>query len=209
MLYVIYLSVLLIHLTSLFGGITELEVVSKLLLMPLLMVIVVQQPPQKRMPRLITALGFSFIGDALLLFDSPDFFLLGLGSFLIAHLFYVSLFFDKRSFNAKNRKKLVVTGSFVLLYDVLFLLLVQDNLRSFALPVILYVLVISTMLFMAINRPKEINGYAFVLLGAALFVLSDSLIGLNKFYSSIPYARVLIMATYGAGQYLIVRGLTR
>ncbi len=40
----------------------------------------------------------------------------------------------------------------------------------------------------------------------ALFVLSDSLIALNKFHSPVPYARELIMTTYYAGQGLIIWG---
>jgi len=40
-----------------------------------------------------------------------------------------------------------------------------------------------------------------------LFLLSDSMIAFNKFNSDIPLAGFLIMITYIAAQYLIMRGL--
>jgi len=45
--------------------------------------------------------------------------------------------------------------------------------------------------------------------GSALFVLSDTFIALDKFYIPIPHNKWIVMITYIAGQYLIVRGITR
>lgn len=45
-----------------------------------------------------------------------------------------------------------------------------------------------------------------MLAGAALFVLSDSVLAINKFYQSFELAGLLIMLTYGAAQYFIVKG---
>jgi uncharacterized membrane protein YhhN len=45
-----------------------------------------------------------------------------------------------------------------------------------------------------------------MMLGAVLFVVSDSLLAINKFYSSFELAGVLIMLTYGMAQLLIVTG---
>jgi uncharacterized membrane protein YhhN len=42
--------------------------------------------------------------------------------------------------------------------------------------------------------------------GALFFVVSDSLLAINKFYQAFPFAGLLIMLTYCAAQYFIVRG---
>jgi uncharacterized membrane protein YhhN len=49
-------------------------------------------------------------------------------------------------------------------------------------------------------------------LGAILFILSDSVIALNKFKSddlNIPMPRLIIMVTYILGQFLIVEGVIK
>jgi uncharacterized membrane protein YhhN len=44
-------------------------------------------------------------------------------------------------------------------------------------------------------------------LGSVLFVISDSLLAVNKFVFALPYAPVWIMGTYLTAQYWIVRGM--
>ena len=46
-------------------------------------------------------------------------------------------------------------------------------------------------------------------LGAMLFVVADSLIGLNKFVQPFPYAVEVIVSCYFSGQALIAWGLLR
>jgi len=43
--------------------------------------------------------------------------------------------------------------------------------------------------------------------GAILFVISDGVIAVNKFAFEVPGERILVMSTYIAAQYLIIRGL--
>jgi uncharacterized membrane protein YhhN len=45
--------------------------------------------------------------------------------------------------------------------------------------------------------------------GAVLFVLSDSLLAINKFYQPLAFAGTLIMLTYCAAQYFIVMGFIK
>jgi len=42
--------------------------------------------------------------------------------------------------------------------------------------------------------------------GALLFVISDSVLAINKFYQSFEMAGVIIMLTYGLAQLFIVQG---
>ena len=64
------------------------------------------------------------------------------------------------------------------------------------------------MLLTVLHRWNNVskNSFWFVLVGATLFVLSDSLIAVSKFVAPFPMSGILIMATYGIGQYLIVEG---
>jgi uncharacterized membrane protein YhhN len=59
----------------------------------------------------------------------------------------------------------------------------------------------------AAERHTNIKSYGFVLIGAILFIISDSLIAINKFAFSIPLSDLWVMSTYIAAQYLIVQGV--
>jgi uncharacterized membrane protein YhhN len=48
-----------------------------------------------------------------------------------------------------------------------------------------------------------------VLVGAVLFILSDSTIALNKFLQHFEAASLLVMTTYAAAQWLIVWGIAK
>ena len=45
--------------------------------------------------------------------------------------------------------------------------------------------------------------------GALLFVLSDSILAIHKFYMPFALAGTMIMLTYGCAQYLIVQGAVK
>ena len=45
--------------------------------------------------------------------------------------------------------------------------------------------------------------------GAFLFVVSDSVLAINKFYQSFEAAGIIIMLTYALAQLFIIKGATR
>jgi uncharacterized membrane protein YhhN len=51
------------------------------------------------------------------------------------------------------------------------------------------------------------KSYYYVLIGTLLFLISDTLLALNKFVWDIPYAGMGIMSTYMAAQLLITEGI--
>ena len=68
------------------------------------------------------------------------------------------------------------------------------------------------MSMMALNRKGRVGMISFLLvfIGSVLFVLSDSMIALNKFQVlDIPRSGFWIMLAYIPAQYLIMRGLTK
>ena len=75
--------------------------------------------------------------------------------------------------------------------------------------VFVYAITISTMLLMAIKgyfnwkKPNNLT----VLLGALIFVSSDSILAINKFHSELPKSGFLIMITYIVAQFLITKGI--
>jgi uncharacterized membrane protein YhhN len=79
------------------------------------------------------------------------------------------------------------------------------------LPVRIYGVVISMMFLLAMhmlfikNRPAG----KWMMIGALLFVISDSTLAFNKFYQSFEIAGPLIMLTYGLAQLFIVEGAAR
>lgn len=157
---------------------------------------------------MLPALLLSWQGDVLLVFEDQDplFFILGLGSFLLAHVAYCLFFAGVwRRENIRMRLPLVAA---VAAYYTGLLLLLWPGLGPMKMPVTVYGAVISVMLLLALHTgalPRRNIGFAFIL-GALLFVLSDSLLALNRFYTPLPYAGILIMLTYGLAQWQLVKG---
>jgi uncharacterized membrane protein YhhN len=158
---------------------------------------------------ILTALVFSWCGDVLLQLTQFNelFFLAGLGSFLLAQVMYLAAFFSTQGKN-------LITGSLswalipVAAYGAALLYYLWDGLGDMKIPVLVYAVVILTMLSAAINRKAKVNRLSFLLVlsGAILFVLSDSMIAVNKFRLPFDLARLAIMLTYVTAQYLIITG---
>ena len=150
----------------------------------------------------VVGLFFAFMGDVFLLSDS--YFLFGLGSFLIMQIVYAICFFKQRgSFTISK-----IAGVFLVVCATgltLFKLLPSLE-SSMTLPVIIYSSAIGLMAIAAILRSHKNNSYLLVLLGVVSFLISDAILGWNKFAGSLPYAGLLIMGTYILAQYLIVKG---
>jgi uncharacterized membrane protein YhhN len=67
------------------------------------------------------------------------------------------------------------------------------------------------MAMQALFRYGRTNSKSFTLVfaGAISFMLSDSLLAINKFMQPLPLAGLAIMFTYILAQYLIVEGVVR
>lgn len=74
------------------------------------------------------------------------------------------------------------------------------------IPVIAYLFVIATMGFLAIRSKFSLK---WAVLGALVFILSDSLIAINKFILDLPYERIWVMSTYYAAQWMLVSGFLK
>lgn len=163
---------------------------------------------------LLIALLFSWIGDIILLFADRGelYFIFGLVAFLISHVVYIFLF-NKQLKPKKDRNRAIYWSGVtaIIAYLMIFLSILLPSLGELTIPVFVYALVISTMLLFALKGfliwQKPASWY--VLLGAIVFVSSDSILAFDKFYSPIMYNSFFIMVTYILAQYLIVVGILK
>jgi uncharacterized membrane protein YhhN len=159
--------------------------------------------------RIFVGLIFGLGGDIFLMLSGKEFFMYGLLSFLLCHLFYISAFTldHKSNPTAINPYFKWAVGIFAMFCSGLFFYL-QPKLGGMRLPVLIYAMVISFMAIMAVNRFNKVNFFSFkvVLFGALFFLLSDSILAINKFATPIAESGILIMSTYMMAQYLIVYG---
>jgi uncharacterized membrane protein YhhN len=205
-----YLVVLFINVVSHETGDYLLQHASKPLLMPLLAGYFLSEAKNKHsLSRwVLAALFFSWAGDVLLMFQEKDsmFFMLGLSAFLLAHVFYIVFFLGiKNREQVKFRPLLLVI---VAVYYAGLIYLLYPKLANMRMPVMVYGVVISAMFMLAMHMlfiKKEIAG-KYMISGALLFVVSDSVLAINKFYQPFDGAGIIIMLTYGLAQLFIVKG---
>ncbi|WP_153798660.1 lysoplasmalogenase [Foetidibacter luteolus] len=190
---------------------------TKGLLMPLLMLLLLLQSAQsaKVYPRnlILGALLLSFAGDILLLKSlDPRFFIAGLLCFLGVQLLYI-FFFRRVIRNRKvNMGLLATTAAGMFIYILLFLWILWNPAKELRVPVIVYAVALSAMLVAAVTTTARKSlvkiTTQFYIPGAIFFVLSDSLLAIEKFVVHEKFIEVLVMITYGVAQYLITTGAT-
>ncbi|MBS1947790.1 MAG: lysoplasmalogenase [Bacteroidetes bacterium] len=162
---------------------------------------------------LLCALFFSFSGDVFLLFEkeTPYWFILGLAGFLIAHIFYIALFIHVKKGNRPKKKINAFVVLLIAAYTTCLYLLLSPSLGDLKVPVLIYSIVLSCM-FLAGIHTFDFSQQKFgrlCIIGAAFFVMSDSLLAINKFYGSFEGSGFLVMLTYDLAQLLIVLGITK
>jgi uncharacterized membrane protein YhhN len=209
---VIFISLLLADLIAVSMDLKPLEYVFKPSLMLALGVYFFQQTAKltdkKQRNRVLGGIFFSLLGDVFLMFSGG--FIFGLGAFLIAHLCYISAFILDNQGLVFSKCDRFMAAIGVLAYGIVFLSTVLPKVAStLQIPILVYGLTIMTMLLTALNRWKnvETSSFQWVLIGAILFVLSDSLIAISRFVQPFPLSGIAIMLTYAAGQFLIIKGV--
>ncbi|MBP7356353.1 MAG: lysoplasmalogenase [Longilinea sp.] len=148
---------------------------------------------------------FSLLGDVLLL--SNSLFMEGLAAFLLGHVFYIVSFNPTPPpFEWINGLLIVVvgTGGFFVVRTIRRGLLRRAAGRKLRMAVIIYGSIISLMMLSALFtllRPEWPDKAAVLaVLGGGLFVLSDSLLGYDRFVQRLPHGRFWVMLTYHLGQ---------
>ena len=154
---------------------------------------------QSNIPKLfIVGLLFSMCGDFILNIDHQQAFLYGLGSFFIAHLFYIICL---GFWTFKKRLYSILAIIFAISGASSFLIFPQ--LGQLFVPVLAYMII---LLIMSLSTVFSKKSNLWLIIGGISFMISDSIIGLNKFYMSIAFSNVLIMTSYYFAQYSLLNG---
>ena len=213
-LHLVLLIIVVIELTGRFTDNIRLEYPVKPLIMIWMAVYFLIYSKKKNftIPVLI-AFFFSWLGDNFLMLSGKNelFFFAGVGGFFLAQLSYIYIFSKYSEENRQGylrKKPLLII--FFLLYVAGIYIVLLPGLEGIMKPVILvYALSLMAMSMMALNRRGRVNppSFRYVFAGSILFLLSDSMIAINKFSTEFPLAGFWIMITYISAQYLIMRGL--
>ena len=148
------------------------------------------------------ALLFSIIGDYA---GSCHNFMAQMGSFAVAHIFYVVFFirrFIRKDYKLTTKMKgyLLMLGicTAALLSFVFVKIVPSAPAGLLRIGVGIYATLICTMLYTALMQRSSL--YA---LGAVLFVVSDFILAWNKFVEPVPYRTILVIGTYLSAQWLL------
>lgn len=173
-------------------------------------------PTPARSNIVMLAITFSFLGDSFLLYERHNaiYFIVGLLSFLLAHVFYIMVFRRYRNLDEESSLETVQKARMafpVILAATGLVVVLYPHLGDLRLPVIVYAGVLMFMVLNALFRFQKTSASSFwmVSAGAVLFMISDSILAVNKFLQPVTYAGVWIMSSYLAGQFLIIKGVIR
>jgi len=209
-----FLLVLLVNLIAVYSNSESLQFITKPLLMPLLAIYLLLRTNtinSNLKGWIFLALFFSWAGDIFLLFEErgSNFFLFGLSAFLVAQVFYIVFFHNIRMREYIRGNALLLL--LVIVYYSILINVLSPYLGNMKLPVRIYGVVLSFMVMLAMHTMLGKNKKAalWMTMGAILFVVSDSLLAFNKFFSPFNNAGVIIMLTYGLAQLFITEGAVR
>ncbi|KGR79351.1 membrane protein [Ureibacillus manganicus DSM 26584] len=173
-----------------------LKMVFKLIPMILVLLIaLLSNASNTKFYKLIVLIGLIFcaIGDYTL-----QWFIIGLTSFLIGHLFYIRAFLSTNEQKTPSAAKiLLIIFGLVMAFFILSAIIQTGN-YVLAIAVFCYIAVILTMGWTSFRTNSK-----FAIIGAFLFIISDSVLAINKFVIPVEFSHQLIMSTYYGAQIFI------
>jgi uncharacterized membrane protein YhhN len=199
-----------VHLYAIVAQMPTIRIISKCLLLPLLIIYLTVSTPNttaiKKMALL--ALFFSWLGDVVLLSEG-NYFVLGMLAFTMAHVRNGKILVRLQAFQLTGATWIglgLALGTISLVYYFL-----QTSLETFLIPVVVYMVFISTvwvLSFNLTNHPKyKAAAINFFIPGMFLFVLSDGILAFNKFLLHQPERwDIWVMLTYALAQWLLTEG---
>lgn len=171
---------------------------------------------------LIFAQVFGLAGDVFLLMRDR-WFLLGLGSFLVGHLLYISILGRSiwqavQVFGFKAHWSGWILLCFLIwgIVLALFYRIIAPKSPRLTMPLLLWIpiqvygwilsgLVVMSIMALA-SAPNFSSRLLFLMVGSVLFFISDSLLAYDRFKKKLPRVRVWIMITYHLAQFSLAVG---
>lgn len=163
------------------------------------------QPVSRGYQALVCAgLLFSLAGDVFLMLPR-DRFVAGLASFLAAHLFYVAAFAPRPPTLAAPLALAALVA-----YGLVLLRALWPRLGGLRAPVAVYAAALLVMAWQAAERWAVLDTAPALLaaLGAALFVVSDSVLAWERFRRKHAHGQAVVLGTYYAAQWLIASSIS-
>lgn len=208
-----FFVVSVLNLAAIIFSVSILFSVTKPLLVLSLMAYYTMAVPSKSKTFLL-ALFFCLAGDVLLMFVEKNelFFMGGLAAFLVGHILYIVTY--RQHQQAGMGEELLTTQKIrfalpIVLAGTGLMTILYSSLGGLQIPVMIYAIVLMVMTITALHRYGKTTtaSYWQVLLGAILFMVSDSMLAINKFLRPFDHASLAIMITYITAQYFIVKGI--
>ncbi len=139
------------------------------------------------------ALVFCLLGDIALMFHGDAAFIAGLSSFLVGHLLFAAAFLH--GVPSLMPGHLAWIGG---LFGAIGLYILMPRVGRLRIPVVAYIAVLLAMWLAADARLTQIGGESAmrVLIGASVFIASDSLLAWDRFVKPLPISQPLILGTY-------------
>lgn len=145
----------------------------------------------------VMGLIVSMIADGVLYW-----FMIGLVTFFIAHIFYIV------AFRHIARKPMPIWAAIVLIFYGIGMAVwlagsqFTTGQTVLGIAIIAYICAITTMGWMAIR-----TGLPLAIIGALLFIFSDSILAIDRFVYTIPFRDALVMISYYAAQVFIAASI--
>jgi len=212
---VLYLMLLFLHCLCIQFEWDFAQFYTKIILLPFLLRLFILQYTGERGSSIrfylpIIALVGSWGGDIFLEFEGSNFFLVGMLCFMTTHIANSIYFYKMQVPSPFNTKEIRISIPVILVLYFIVIYIIKANLGVFLIPVIVYMLLIGWMAILAINlnasKQFESAAIQFFIPGACLFVLSDTLLAVNKFSLQESSLGIFIMLTYGLAQLYLVMG---
>lgn len=161
---------------------------------------------------ILLALGGGWLGDLFLMIPDPEktrkWFRPGLGAFLLGHIFYTAAFVRSALPLSDLNSISAALILFFLAYGLLAYRALSPFMGKLRLPITVYIAVIALMgistALCLISQPW--TPALIAILGALIFMISDTVNAWNRFARPIGGERIITMATYLAGQFLLIAG---
>ena len=175
--------------------------VVKIIPMLLLIIYAVRLPIAKSNYRtwLIIGLILCMVGDFTL-----QWFIIGLLFFLSGHIAYIIAFLSTANNSRPIWITLLITGHALLMIYFIAFAVYQRGDTILAIAIVGYISVILTMGLTAFR-----TGNSLAIRAALLFIISDSVLSIDRFIISLDMAHIIVMFTYYSAQLLFVLSLSR
>jgi len=214
----VYILLLSIHLYAQILGPTfsQLQFVSKILLLPTLMFFLAAQDYSENASKgkwfVLFAMFGSFLGDVLLSYE--NLFIIGMLAFMTTHVFNILMFAKINGLGEPKSKKLLTYTVVLIAFCVFIYFKLQAAMGALIYPILVYMALICSAALMSIhaggNSNATIISKLFWFPGMLFFISSDTVLAFNKFdwsvHMPIKNIGLVTMLTYGIAQLLLAKG---